>query len=59
MILKEKATGDLYQCSFCDWDIDNTDYNEDTCTIEEGGRVDLNTNLTKVTAVEVTTIKYV
>jgi len=59
IIFEEIATGDLYKGSYTDWDIDNTDYDEETGEIYEDGRVDLCTTLTKVKAVKTTTTKYV
>jgi hypothetical protein len=45
-VLKELSTGNFYSGSYTDWDVDNTDYDEefDKC----GERVDFNTNLTQV-----------
>ena len=46
LILKEKSTGKFFQMNFCDWDVSNTDYREETDTV--GERCDLPTELVEV-----------
>ena len=46
LIIKDVAENRFYEVSYSDWDIENTDYDEETCTI--GERCDLYTNLTEV-----------
>ena len=55
-VLKEVSTGKFYAGSYSDWDIENTDYDEDDD--ECGDRVDFNCNLVEVFPEEVTTIVY-
>lgn len=43
-VLKEDSTGKFFEGSYCDWDIDNTDWEDGVC----GKRVDFYTNLIEV-----------
>lgn len=45
-IIKEVSTGDFYKGSYTDWDVENTDYDEDAHKCE--GRVDFNCDLNQV-----------
>lgn len=48
LIIKDLLTGKLYETSYCDWDIENTDYDEEEDIID--GRYDLNNELYEVEA---------
>jgi hypothetical protein len=56
LILKEKSTGKFYEYYYCDWDISNTSYDEETNTCP--GRCDMQTIITEVFPKEVTTTIY-
>jgi len=55
LILEDDETGLFYRTGYSDWDVDNTDYEEDDegYIIDENGRCDLNCRLTQVEPVEV------
>lgn len=52
-ILKEKSTGKFFSFNYTDWDISNTDYDEEDDVVD--GRCDLDTNLEEVFS-KVTTV---
>ena len=56
LILKEKSTGKYFTFGYRDWDIDNTDYDEDEDEIY--GRCDMGTHLTEVFAEQVIKVEY-
>jgi hypothetical protein len=56
LILKEKSTGKFFEYNFCDWDIYNTDYDEEDDTV--GERCDLPTEIHEVFAKTKTTTVY-
>lgn len=56
LILKDVATSKYYSIHYSDWDIMNTDYNEDTNTCD--GRIDLAQDLTEVVPKQVISIIY-
>lgn len=62
VVIQNVESGKLYQTSYCDWDIENTDFEEgaeDGHEIdEENGRCDLNCNLIQVLPVTKTIIVY-
>ncbi len=55
-VIKEVSTGDFYKGSYTDWDIENTDYDEDEHLCND--RVDFNCNLTQVFPEKVEVIQY-
>jgi len=57
VILKHKPTGKFYETSYSDWDIDNTDFDEDNMCM--GNRCDLSCRLTEIKPMEVKTTIYV
>jgi hypothetical protein len=57
LILQELSSGKFYLTTYCDWDIENTDYDYDNEIVD--GRCDLNCHLVEVEPKEVTVIKYV
>jgi hypothetical protein len=59
-VLKEVETGNFYAGSYTDWDIYNTDYDDEDDDFDGsvGGRCDLNTNLVQVYPEEVTITIY-
>ena len=57
-VLQEVETGDFYAGSYTDWDIYNTDYDEEDDDGVINGRCDLNTNLTQVYPEQVTITVY-
>jgi hypothetical protein len=56
IVIKELSTCRFFKGSYSDWDIDNTDYDEEEDKI--GDRCDLNTNLTEVFSKQVTVTIY-
>ncbi len=56
LIIKEISTNKLYITTYCDWDMDNTSYDEESDTI--GNRCDLNCILKEVISVEQTVTTY-
>lgn len=57
LIIQEVESEKYYAISYCDWDIDNTDYDDDTEEID--GRCDLPDEMDEVTPQQVTITKYV
>jgi hypothetical protein len=59
-VLQEVATGNYYAGSYSDWDIDNTDYDEEDDDFDGviDGRCDLNNNLTQVYPEQITITVY-
>jgi hypothetical protein len=59
-VIQEVATGNYYTGSYSDWDIDNTDYDdeEDDFDGKVGDRCDLNTNLIQVYPEQITITVY-
>lgn len=51
IVLEHIPTGKFYQTSYCDWDIDNTDFNYNTNKVD--GRCDLNCDLLEVVPIQV------
>jgi hypothetical protein len=45
-ILKEKSTGKFFEFNYCDWDIENTEYNWEKHSVD--GRCDLDCTLREV-----------
>lgn len=61
LILKHIPTDTFYKTSYCDWDMDNTHFDEElgkVITDDEGGRCDLNCRLREVKPKQVTTTIY-
>lgn len=56
IIIKELATDKFFKGSYTDWDMDNTDYDEEEDEID--GRCDLNTSLIQVFPKQVTITIY-
>ena len=56
IIIKEVKTGKFFKYFYSDWDIDNSDFDEDTLLID--GRCDLSDILYKVKPYTETVIKY-
>ena len=56
LILKEKSSGKYFEYYYTDWDIDNTEYDEDDDIVD--GRCDLGTNLSEVFPESITIIEY-
>ena len=59
IVLEYIPTGKLYATSYSDWDMENTDFNEEDGTIDEDGRYDLSCHLTEVVAQSKTITVYV
>lgn len=57
LIVKEQSTGKFFEMNFTQWDIDNTDYDDETDTI--GDRCDLPCTLYEVTQKVITKTIYV
>jgi hypothetical protein len=57
IVLKHYESNKFYLFRYCDWDIDKTDYDEDTDTI--GRRCDLISHLIEVEPHQITTTIYV
>ena len=55
-IIKNIKTGKFYRGHYTDWDLDNTDFDEED---QEFSRCDLYTKFTEVKPVEVTVVQYV
>lgn len=55
-ILKDKVSGQFFEFYYCDWDIDNTDYDEDEDDVT--GRCDLSTVIGEVFPSQVIKIEY-
>jgi len=58
-ILKEVSTGKFFELYYCDWDIENTDYDYDTGEMYENARCDLGTSLSEVFPQQVVKVEYV
>ncbi len=61
IVLKHLPTGRFYETSYTDWDMGNTEFDEElgkVITDEEGGRCDLNCGLTEVKPKQITTTIY-
>ena len=56
IVLEHIPTGKFYQTSYCDWDMDNTDFDEETGSID--GRCDLDCRLFEVVPKQVLTTVY-
>lgn len=57
-IVKEISTGNFYSLHYCDWDILNTDFDEDEFEMYENGRCDLSTKLKQVKPKKITKTIY-
>ena len=55
LIIKHIPTGKFYRGYYTDWDIENTDFDEET---QEFGRCDLDTTFTEVKPKQVKVTKY-
>ena len=58
LIVKEKSTGKYFQLNYCEWDIDNTDYDDENDCIYPDGRIDLPTAMCRVYPKEITKTIY-
>jgi hypothetical protein len=58
LVIKEIATNKFYSTSYCDWDVDNTDYDYRNHKLVPNGNFDLNCEFDEVEPVEQTIIVY-
>lgn len=57
LVLKHISTDRFYETSYCDWDIDNTDFDQETGKV--CGRLDLNCDIYEVKPKQITTTIYI